>query len=148
MPFDLSTSINNITNYLIEDSIIAVLLRNPIGSAFLITLIIMLVLHLSYGYKKFVRTSIYLMISLTCFLFVHYSAVQQSMEKTGAKESQREIYDGSCTTCPNPVQINPLVSNDLNINDQLKDSGDNSESKEGGAEQVKFNFEFNPIISP
>lgn len=133
MPFDIGHSINNLTDWLTKDSIIANLLNNPLGAALLIVLTIFIIFYFSnndfYEDKKIImRAFTYCYIATVGLLFLHYSGVKDSLLKVGQGkstqamlnkiDSQQSEFDISqmtqssplMTPTPDLVQIPPGVT--------------------------------------
>jgi hypothetical protein len=96
MAFDLGGAINNFTDYIINETFFSGLIKNPIGSAILIVIIIFIIL--SINYKEIItgpdsyKTAFYMFAFITAFLFIHYSAVKSCLSVTSSDKDKIEMF--------------------------------------------------------
>lgn len=95
MEYDLGESINNFTNWIINDTFLSYIFKNPFASSILLVIVIFIILSINYDnlFKKgprLFKSAIYLTIAITAFLFIHYTAVKNkiSMIHGGSEEKQ------------------------------------------------------------
>jgi len=130
MTFDLGETINNFSNYLINESMFSRLLRNPIGSTFLILIIIIIILMLNYKDEiyddqiKAIRVSIYLFVFILCYLFLHYKSLANLFEYANENKVEKQIVEEIANT---EEEIKPFTQppvlqqppQDINFNDYI-----------------------------
>ena len=119
MPFDIGKFINDISDYVIEESIFSSLIKSPIGTAMILSVCILILLFFAYGSifdtnTEIFKTFLYLTAISTGVLFIHYSAVKYSFENTDVYKKQKELFT-DCTTCDNKVPINAFETSTANV---------------------------------
>ena len=98
MEYDLGESINNFTNWIINDTFLAYIFKNPFASSILLVIVIFIILSINYDnlFKKgprLFKSAIYLTIAITAFLFIHYAAVKNKINMVHGGLEEKQLID-------------------------------------------------------
>lgn len=96
MEYDLGEAINSITNWITEETFMATVFKNSFASAIMLVVVIFIILSLNYDNlfnkrSRFIKTAVYLTITITAFLFIHYAAIKNKLSKTIGNVEQEQL---------------------------------------------------------
>lgn len=98
MGIDIGGIVNNTVSWFCTESWISKTVRNPVGAALILLVIVVIIILANYDLlsgsenakTKFIKMAVYMFIAMTIFLFVHYTAVSNTII-VGTKKSDEAM---------------------------------------------------------
>jgi hypothetical protein len=98
MSFEIGKTINGGVEWLCGSSLIYRTLSNPVFTALLITAMALITIHVMYkedlkgtGWRRGLKTGIWLAIGASALVFVHYYALERHLRKGNAAQGVRDV---------------------------------------------------------
>ena len=153
MEYDLGESINNFTNWIINDTFLSYIFKNPFASSILLVIVIFIILSINYDnlFKKgprLFKSAIYLTIAITAFLFIHYTAVKNKINMIHGGMEEKQLIDninkmGSVDNEINIAALDTIENEATNAADIVETNKTNNVVKDGVKEE---DFNINNFI--
>ena len=132
----MGESINNFTNWIINDTFLAYIFKNPFASSILLVIVIFIILSINYDnlFKKgprLFKSAIYLTIAITAFLFIHYAAVKNKINMVHGGLEEKQLIDNINKMQGVESEINIVALSTIENNaTEMANQGANVEDKE------------------
>lgn len=98
MSFEIGKTINGGAEWLCGSSFIFGTLSNPVFTALLITALALIIVHVMYkddlkgtGWRRGLKTGIWLAIGVSALVFIHYYALERHLRKGHASQGVRDV---------------------------------------------------------
>ena len=98
MSFEIGKTINGGAEWLCGSSLIFGTLSNPVFTALLITALALIIIHVMYkddlegtGWRRGLKTGIWMAIGVSALVFVHYYALERRLRKGHASQGVRDV---------------------------------------------------------
>ena len=98
MSFEIGKTINGGAEWLCGSSLIFGTLSNPVFTALLTTALALIIIHVMYkddlkgtGWRRGLKTGIWLAIGVSALVFIHYYALERRLRKGHASQGVRDV---------------------------------------------------------